>query len=136
MKTILLADDDAGIRQTLGQVLAQEQYDVIFASTGREAAAKFISHLPDLVLLDIGMPDNDGWDTFSFMYSTHPQVPVVMITAQPDQHESAINLGAAALMEKPLDMPLLLSTIRYFIQDTPTSARLSPLPVANIHKMQ
>jgi CheY-like chemotaxis protein len=75
MKTILLADDDAAIRQTLGQVLTQEHYDVVFAATGREAAAKFMSHLPDLVLLDIGMPDRDGWDTFDLMNSTHPKCP-------------------------------------------------------------
>jgi hypothetical protein len=58
-----------------------------------------------------------------------------MITAQPDQHESAVNLGVAALMEKPLDVPLLLSTIRYFLQD-PQPGQLSPLPVANTNKMR
>ena len=112
MKTILLADDDAAIRQTLGQVLALEQYNVIFATTGREAAAQFISQLPDLVLLDLNMPDRDGWDAFQLMNGTHPTVPVVIITARPHQHQRAAELGVAALMEKPLDIKALLRTIQ------------------------
>jgi len=74
MKKILLADDDASIRQMLGQVLLAEQYDVVFAATGREAAARFIADLPNLFLLDLNMPDRDGWDALDLMYSTHPSV--------------------------------------------------------------
>ena len=112
MKTILLADDDDAILQTLGQVLTLEQYNVVPANTGREAAAKFISRLPDLVLLDLGMSDRDGWDTFNFMRGTRPSVPVIIITARPHQRSRAASLGVAAFMEKPLDIPLLLKTIR------------------------
>jgi CheY-like chemotaxis protein len=121
MKTILLADDDAAIRQTLGQVLILEQYGVVFASTGREAAAKFISHLPDLVLLDLNMPDRDGWDAFALMNSTHPKVPIIVITARPHQQERATSSGVAALMEKPLDIPLLLEAIRKFLDKPATT---------------
>ena len=112
MKTILLADDDASIRKMLGQVLILEQYNVVFATTGREAAAQFISHQPDLVLLDLNMPDRDGWDAFLLMKSTHPTVPVVVITALPHQHQRAAEYGVAALLEKPLDIKILLRTIR------------------------
>jgi DNA-binding response OmpR family regulator len=112
MKTILLADDDPAIRQMLGQVLALEQYKVVFAATGRETAARFIASLPDLVLLDLNMPDRDGWDAFHLMNSTHPTVPVIVITARPHQQERAASLGVASLMEKPLDIPFLLKTIR------------------------
>jgi DNA-binding response OmpR family regulator len=129
MKTILLADDDAGIRQTLGQVLVQERYNVVYASTGHEAAAKFLSHLPDLVLLDIGMPDRNGWDTCNFMNNTRPQVPVVIITARPDQHEYASGLRIAGLMEKPLDIPLLLYTIRDLLADLQPGQLCEPSPV-------
>jgi DNA-binding response OmpR family regulator len=116
MKTILLADDDPSIRQTLGQVLTLEQYNVVFAATGRETAAKFISCLPDLVLLDLNMPDRDGWDAFQLMSSTHPAVPVIVITARPHQQERAASLGVASLMEKPLDIPKLLKTVRDLLE--------------------
>ena len=117
MKTILLADDDPAIRQTLGQVLALEQYDVVFAATGRETAAKFIPSLPDLVLLDLNMPDRDGWEAFHLMKSTHATVPVIVITARPHQQERAASLGVASLMEKPLDIPILLKTVRDLLEE-------------------
>jgi CheY-like chemotaxis protein len=117
MKTILLADDDPAIRQTLGQVLVLEQYRVVFAATGRETAAKFISCLPDLVLLDLNMPDRDGWDAFQLMNSTHPTVPVIVITAQPHQQERAAEVGVASLMEKPLDIPTLLKKVQDLLEE-------------------
>ncbi|HTR43926.1 MAG TPA: response regulator [Pseudomonadales bacterium] len=119
MKTILLADDDAAIRHTLGQVLVLEQYNVVLATTGREAAEKFISQQPDLVLLDLNMPDRDGWDAFLLMNSTHPLVPVVIITALPHQHQRAADCGVAALLEKPLDIQLLLRTIQDLLAEFP-----------------
>jgi CheY-like chemotaxis protein len=118
MKTILLADDDAAIRQTLGQILVLEQYSVVFAATGREAATKFISRLPDLVLLDLNMPGRDGWEAFHLMNDTLPLVPVIVITARPHQQERAASSGVAALMEKPLDIPLLLKLIRDLLSNS------------------
>lgn len=117
MKKILLADDDAAIRQTLGQVLTLEQYEVVFAATGRAAAANFMNDLPDLVLLDLNLPDRDGSDVFNLMNCTHPLVPVVVITAISRQYERAAELGIDALMEKPLDIPLLLETIRNYLAE-------------------
>jgi DNA-binding response OmpR family regulator len=112
MKTkILLADDDAGVREMLGRVLESEHYDVMSAKRGSETAAKFIADVPDLVLLDLNMPDRDGWDVFDLMKQTHPFVPVIVITARPQQYEHAAKLGITALMEKPLNLPLLLATI-------------------------
>jgi DNA-binding response OmpR family regulator len=108
---ILLADDDAGVREMLGRVLQAEHYEVVPARTGREAAARFIADLPDLVLLDLNLPDRDGWDAFSLMNQTHPSVPVIIITARPQQYQHAAELGVDALMEKPLHLPLLLATI-------------------------
>jgi DNA-binding response OmpR family regulator len=108
---ILLADDDASVREMLGRVLESEHYEVVYAKTGRETAAKFIADLPDLVLLDLNMPDRDGWDAFNLMNRTHPSVPVIIITARPQQHEHAAKLGIDALMEKPLNLPLLLVII-------------------------
>jgi two-component system nitrogen regulation response regulator GlnG len=118
MKKILLADDDVSVRQTLGEVLRSEQYDVVMAASGREAAAKFIADVPDLVLLDLGMPDRDGWDAFDLMVRTHPSVPVIMITALSGQYRRAAELGVDALMEKPLDLPLLLETAHKYLAES------------------
>jgi DNA-binding response OmpR family regulator len=111
-KTILLADDDASIQTMIRRVLESEHYRVLLASTGREAASQFLNGPPDLVLLDLNMPDKDGWEAWQIMETLHPFVPVIIITARPNQYEQASKMRIEALMEKPLDLPLLLRTIR------------------------
>jgi DNA-binding response OmpR family regulator len=111
MKKILLADDDESVSQMLGQVLELEHYQVLRARTGRQTAAMFIAESPELVLLDLNMPDRSGWEVFELIHHTHPSVPVIIITALSQQQERATNLGIV-LMEKPLDIPLLLEMIR------------------------
>lgn len=110
-KRILLADDDASVRETLGRVLELEHYDVVLAGGGREAVAKFRADPPDLVLLDLDMPDQNGWQVFDAMCHVAPRVPVLIITAVPHQAKRAAQLGAAALMEKPLHLPRLLQIL-------------------------
>jgi two-component system response regulator VicR len=117
-KKILLADDDPGVRSTLRRVLETENYDVVTSGTGRETGAKFIEELPDLVLLDLSMPDRDGWEVFELINSTHPLVPVIIITAKPHQYNHAADLGVDAIMEKPLDLDCLLKTIATFLAES------------------
>lgn len=117
-KRILLADDDPGVREMLGRVLEAEHYQVTHARTGTETARKFASHPPDLVLLDLNMPEKDGWEAFGIMCQKHPLVPVIVITARPHQYSHAVELGVDALMEKPLNLPLLLETIENLLTET------------------
>jgi DNA-binding response OmpR family regulator len=126
-KTILLADDDAAIRTMVGRVLAAESYNVFFAKTGCEAARQFKTDPPDLVLLDLNMPEKDGWETFEEMCAVNPMLPVIIITASPYDYEQAVQLGADALMEKPLNLSLLLKTIRELLAESPSAcmARLT-----------
>jgi CheY-like chemotaxis protein len=119
-KRILLADDDAGIRELLGRVLESEHYDVVLAGTGREAVAKFTANVPDLVLLDLNMPDLDGWEAIDLITSTHPFVSVIVITARPKQYEQAADMAVDALMEKPLNLPLLLAAIAGLVAESET----------------
>jgi len=114
-KTILLADDDVSVRTMIGRVLESAHYRVIQAGTGREAASQFLNGPPDLVLLDLNMPDKDGWEAWDIMRTLHPFVPVIVITARPNQHDQARKMRIDALMEKPLDLHLLLKTIRQLL---------------------
>jgi DNA-binding response OmpR family regulator len=117
-KTILLADDDASIRAMLGRILEIE-HSVLVASTGREAVLQFLSpHPPDLVLLDLNMPDKDGWEAWHLIRTFDPLVPVIVITARPNQYAEAMRWGVDALMEKPLDLPLLLQSIRRLLSES------------------
>lgn len=117
-KKILLADDDPGVRSALRRVLESEEYEVVTSANGRETAAKFTQERPDLVLLDLNMPDWDGWEVFKLMSADQPLVPVIIITAQPQQYVHAANLGVDAIMEKPLDLPCLLKTIAEYLAES------------------
>ena len=123
-RTILLADDDASIRTMVGRVLEAESYNVFFAKNGREAARRFKTDPPDLVLLDLNMPVKSGWDTFERLTAANPLLPIIIITARPNQLFSALASGVGALMEKPLDFPTLLETIRTLLAE-PAEKRLA-----------
>ena len=124
MKTILLADDDASVRTMVGRVLESEQYQVVFAATGAEAAFKFMTSPPDLVLLDLNMPEKDGWEAWRLMSYWRSLVPVIVITARSHQYELAVRNKIDALMEKPLDLPVLLEAIQNLL-DEPQETRLT-----------
>lgn len=120
---ILLTDDDKSVRKSLARVLESEGFDVLTADDGRAAVREFIAKLPDLVLLDLNLPDKDGWEAFDLIETLHPFVPVIVITARPHQFGRAKMAGADALMEKPLDFPLLVQTVNRLLKE-PEDERL------------
>jgi DNA-binding response OmpR family regulator len=95
----------------LGQVLAMEGYEVLPAANGRQADAWLRSEWPDLALLDINMPVKNGWATFEGLSREHPLMPIVVITARAGQLFTALSAGVAALLEKPVEIPLFLCTV-------------------------
>lgn len=117
-KTILLVDDDSGVRGMLGRVLEFEHYVVHYATTGEAASEKFFKVAPDLVLLDLNMPGADGWTAFNHICEKDPMVPVIVITARPGQYQQAVKFGVDALMEKPLNFAVLLDAIRKLLSET------------------
>lgn len=123
---ILLVDDDDGVRHSLGDLLAEEGYFVLPASDGRQALDLIATTVVDLVLLDLNMPVKNGWDTFERLSAEHPLVPVAVITARPNQLFTAVSAGVGALLEKPLDMPMLIRTIKRLLAES-AEARLARL---------
>jgi CheY-like chemotaxis protein len=111
-KTILIVDDEVNIRESLATVLQEENYAVRLAENGRVAVREFLDGSPDLILLDLNMPDTDGWKAFDIIARLAPDVPVIVITARPGQARRAAEAGIDMLLEKPLDIPVLLETIR------------------------
>jgi DNA-binding response OmpR family regulator len=116
-KKVLIADDDPAVLISLARVLESETYEVILARTGREAVSQLLAEEPNLVLLDLNMPEKDGWEAFELMEKLNPFMPVIVITARPHQYELAVRLGIDAFMEKPLDLPLLLTTIKELLAE-------------------
>ena len=123
---LLLVEDDAGVRESLAHVLTSEGYQILLAGNGVEALEMTAQNVVDLVLLDLNLPKKNGWDTFEVMTKQNPQLPVIIITARPNQLFPALSSGAGALMEKPLDFPKLLQTIRDLLSE-PVQARIARL---------
>ena len=121
---VLLVDDEPKICAALAGVLVSEDYDVVFVENGDEAISKFRDSLFDIVLLDLRMPGKSGWETFEQLTWSRPLLPVIIITALPDQYPTALVAGGGALLEKPLDIPLLLETMRKLLAE-PIEARLA-----------
>jgi DNA-binding response OmpR family regulator len=109
-KRILVVDDDDAVRHGLNDILVTEGYEVITASNGIQALAALRRQPCDLALLDINMPLLNGWGTIGELRRLNRWLPIVIITAIPDQGTLARESGVE-LMEKPLDPPLLLQRI-------------------------
>jgi len=110
-KRILVVDDDDAVRNGLADVLVMEGYEVVAASNGIQALAVLRRQPCDLALLDMNMPLLNGWGTIGELRRLNRWLPIVIITARPDQRTLATEAGVE-LMEKPLDLPLLLGRIR------------------------
>lgn len=115
---ILLVDDDCTVRDSLHSVLASEGYVVIPAENGQQALELAGTASPDLVLLDLNMPVKNGWDTFEELTREHPFLPVIIVTARPNQLFTALGAGAGALLEKPMDMKALLHSIDKLLSES------------------
>lgn len=116
---ILLADDDPSVRESLAAVLSDDGYTVIPAKDGQEAVNLRARARIDLVLLDLNMPGKSGWDAFERMTAENPLLPVVVITGKPNQLFTALGAGVGALLEKPVDIPMLLKTVKALLAETP-----------------
>src|SRR5450756_1419119 len=101
-KRVLIADDDTVVRAAMAAVLESEGYDVDVAADGRQAVLHATAHPPDLVLLDLNMPNVDGWTAFTKLDHVCPLLPVIIITARPHQYKEAVRLGVDAFMELSL----------------------------------
>ena len=73
----------------------------------------------DMALLDLNMPHWDGWTAFTQLERVEPLLPIIVITARPNQYEVAVRLGVDAFMEKPLDFRVLLAAIASLTNEHP-----------------
>lgn len=112
--SVLLVDDDGMLREMLGLILLGEHYRVIGdAANGREAVAQFIKLQPDLVLLDIHMPEMDGLHALEAIRRIKPDAMVMMMSAEAtmDKVAEAIKLGAAGFVVKPFNAASVLDRV-------------------------
>jgi DNA-binding response OmpR family regulator len=126
-KTILLVDDDRSVRDSVGEVLRQEGYTVIPLGSGRAVLDITSSGHVNLALLDLNLPNENGWEVFQQLSNHHPEVPIIIVTARPNQKFTALAAGVGGLLEKPYNFPVLLELIEKLLAEggKHTAARLN-----------
>src|SRR4051794_31415749 len=117
---ILVVDDDAEARTLLAVILREEGYSVRVADSGRLALASVAVRVPELVLLDIRMPEMDGFELFRRLRDTAEtrDVPVMFLTASnaPDERLEGLLMGAVDFLAKPFQREELLARVRTHLE--------------------
>lgn len=118
MKSVLIIDDDPLIRKTLSTHFAKQGYDVCLAENGEEGIRKHGEAYPDLVLLDIRLPDEDGIEVLRKIKEKNAKTYVLIMTAYDDMRTTidAIKLGAFEYLVKPLNFIELDLTLQKALQ--------------------
>ncbi len=113
-RTILIIEDEHAISNFICRALAASDYKAIPAASGKEGLSLFFSHNPDLVLLDLGLPDMDGMDVLAQLQDLPQEVPVIIISARDRESEKvkALDMGAEDYVVKPFGVSELLARIR------------------------
>jgi DNA-binding NtrC family response regulator len=111
---VLVADDEALIRQSIRSVLGHEGFDVTLASSGAEAWARFQEVRPDVVLLDLVLGDMDGMDLLRRMRQEAPDTKVVLISAHGsiESAVTAMKLGGYDFIKKPFELDEIVAAVR------------------------
>jgi Response regulators consisting of a CheY-like receiver domain and a winged-helix DNA-binding domain len=110
---VLIVEDESGIRNFISAILGSNGFDVLKAEKGRNAISIIASHCPDLVLLDLGLPDMDGIEVLKSIREWS-KVPVIVVSAREREREKveALDLGADDYVTKPFGTSELLARIR------------------------
>ena len=128
-KTILVADDDASIRSLLKQLLADEGFAVLEAATGSEVVEKVKDSVPDLVIMDIRMPELDGIEALSRVKTINPRTAVLIMTAFGSSNMAirAMELGAFDYITKPFELDKISHTVKRVLEHLALTAEVEIL---------
>jgi DNA-binding response OmpR family regulator len=121
-QTILVVDDDTAILDMITQVLIEEDYQVVTANNGRSAVDLAHEQLPQLILLDLMMPEMNGWQVVEALRispKTRP-IPILLLSARREMASAAGELGVTAYLEKPFDLDELLDRVQHLLRLTTT----------------
>jgi two-component system, OmpR family, response regulator len=124
MAKILVIDDEQGIRNLLDTLLSRKGYDVVLADSGRKGLELFRRERPDVVVLDLKMPEMDGLTVLRQIHSLEPEKPVIILTgagtAEAEQQVRA--LGVTEYVEKEFSLHLLGDSLKRLLNHPDHSA--------------
>jgi len=118
---LLVVDDDRVTRKLLVRYLEKSGYEVIESENGHQCLAMFDAHRPQMVLLDVMMPEMDGFETCQALRQRVPDqaLPILMLTGREDVAavSEAFECGATDFIAKPYNWPLLIQRVRFALRD-------------------
>lgn len=119
---IMIVEDEKSISGFIKAILNSNGYDAMIAQNGKEAISLISSRCPDLVILDLGLPDMDGMKIISSIRSW-TQLPIIVVSARGDEQDkvNALELGADDYITKPFGAAELLARVRVAIRHTRSS---------------
>jgi two-component system chemotaxis response regulator CheY len=123
MASVLIVDDEDQIRELIRKTFEQSGYQVFEASTGKAALEEYRTVPTDLVIMDILMPDQDGFESISMIRHESPKVKIIAMTGSNDMIgvldflDVAKMLGATRTIQKPFDMKDLLDAAQSVLEN-------------------
>jgi PAS domain S-box len=116
-KTILVVEDDPYNKSLIEEILADTQFDIYYAETGNEAIALALKHQPDMILMDIRLPDISGFEAIEQIRNVNPSLKIIAQTAYAAQidKQKALRAGCVDYISKPLKGDELLAMLQHHI---------------------
>ena len=117
-KRVLVIDDDIPLRGMLAAALRQAGFQVLLAGDGAEGHRALTLHKPDVILLDLAMPNVNGWDFLQKLKETGHlgNVPVIVVSAHVRvEPQALLQMGVAAILPKPFNLPELIDLIEHIV---------------------
>lgn len=123
-RKILVIEDEKSISNFICAILTANDYSVITAYNAKQAMVLISSHLPDLIILDLGLPDEDGTEILKSVRS-YASTPIIVVSARSDERDKVLclDLGADDYLTKPFGTSELLARIRTAIRHTRTTSK-------------
>jgi two-component system KDP operon response regulator KdpE len=134
MTRVLVVDDEPPLLRALVLNLTHRGYEVATASTANGALEQIRRLPPDLLILDLGLPDLDGLDIIRELRNREPMLPVIVLSARSSSQDkvTALDLGAVDYVAKPFDMNELIARVRAGIRRAGSAARSAPIPLGDV----
>lgn len=131
---VLLAEDDRGVRESLERALRYEGFEVVTAADGSQALELARSETPDLLVLDVMMPEFDGLEVARRLRARKDRVPILMLTARTEVSERVAGLEAGAddYLIKPFALDELLARMRALLRRSGLTGHEGPLELADL----
>jgi two-component system, OmpR family, response regulator RegX3 len=130
---ILIVEDESTLAEAVAYSLGQEGFSVSVANEGGAALTGFEEQHPDLVILDLMLPNINGWELFKAFRKQQPNVPVIMLTARADETDrvAGLEMGADDYVTKPFSMRELVARVRAVLRRMTASLEASGSAIMN-----